>query len=267
MEANYKKGECKNAKIATFTAVNGQRLLPRLENLRQFLLMKIEKEMDVKEILAQLEAKSDDKMRKHHAKFGATGVFYGVKMGDIRAMASKIKTNHSLGLALWDTGVMDARLLAILIMKADLLSAAELTRLVASESYGQVADWLYTHLIKNHPEKDLLREPWLASEEPMCRRAGWSLTSGRVARQAEGLDLDALLTRIETEMPSENPAVQWTMNATLANIGIHHPAFRERALAIGNQLGIYRDYPVSKGCTSPFAPIWIAEMVKRQEKG
>jgi len=32
----------------------------------------------------------------------------------------------------------------------------------------------------------------------------------------------------------------------------------------GESLGIYRDYPVSKGCTSPFAPIWINEMVSRQ---
>jgi len=54
------------------------------------------------------------------------------------------------------------------------------------------------------------------------------------------------------------------MNSTLAQIGIHHPVYRERALAIGERLGIYRDYPVSKGCTSPFAPIWINEMVKRQ---
>ena len=39
---------------------------------------------------------------------------------------------------------------------------------------------------------------------------------------------------------------------------------RERALAIGETLGVYRDYPVSKGCTSPFAPIWINAMVSRQ---
>ncbi|MFM8449226.1 MAG: DNA alkylation repair protein, partial [Haliscomenobacter sp.] len=37
-------------------------------------------------------------------------------------------------------------------------------------------------------------------------------------------------------------------------------------LEIGTRLGIYRDYPVSKGCTSPYAPIWITEMVKRQKK-
>ncbi len=54
------------------------------------------------------------------------------------------------------------------------------------------------------------------------------------------------------------------MNMCLAQIGIKFPDLRARALSIGETLGVYRDYPVSKGCTSPFAPIWIGEMVKRQ---
>jgi 3-methyladenine DNA glycosylase AlkD len=66
-------------------------------------------------------------------------------------------------------------------------------------------------------------------------------------------------------MPTAAPEVQWTMNSTLAQIGIKFPEYRARALAIGEKLGIYRDYPTSKGCTSPFAPIWINEMVRRQE--
>jgi 3-methyladenine DNA glycosylase AlkD len=53
------------------------------------------------------------------------------------------------------------------------------------------------------------------------------------------------------------------MNFALACIGIHHPDFREDVLALGEKMGLYRDYPVSKGCTSPFAPIWIREMVRR----
>jgi 3-methyladenine DNA glycosylase AlkD len=63
---------------------------------------------------------------------------------------------------------------------------------------------------------------------------------------------------------SADPEVQWTMNNTLAAIGIHFPKHRKRAIGIGEKLGIYRDYPVSKGCTSPFAPIWINFMVSRQ---
>ena len=45
------------------------------------------------------------------------------------------------------------------------------------------------------------------------------------------------------------------------------PEHRARALAIGEAPGLYRDYPVSKGCTSPFAPAWIHEMVRRQGWG
>jgi 3-methyladenine DNA glycosylase AlkD len=83
-------------------------------------------------------------------------------------------------------------------------------------------------------------------------------------KSPEGLDPAALLDRIESEMADAAPEVQWTMNSTLAEIGIHFPTLRKRALAIGETLGIYRDYPVSKGCTSPFAPIWINAMVSRQ---
>lgn len=66
-------------------------------------------------------------------------------------------------------------------------------------------------------------------------------------------------------MPAAAPQTQWTMNNCLASIGINVPQLRQRAIAIGEALGIYRDYPVPRGCTSPFAPLWINEMVRRQE--
>ena len=52
--------------------------------------------------------------------------------GDLAALAEKIKTNHQLALALWETGNLDARLLAILLIKPAGLSRAELDRLVRS---------------------------------------------------------------------------------------------------------------------------------------
>jgi 3-methyladenine DNA glycosylase AlkD len=95
-------------------------------------------------------------------------------------------------------------------------------------------------------------------------RAGWQLTAGRVAKSPDGLDLEELLDRIEKEINTAASEVQWTMNMCLAEIGIRFPEHRGRAIATGERLGIYRDYPVSKGCTSPFAPIWIAELVRRK---
>ena len=136
--------------------------------------------------------------------------------------------------------------------------------MVNSEEFVQVADWLYAYVIKLYPDTESLRNEWMKSKDIMSVRAGWSLTSGCVTRNQDVLDLPALLNRIESEMPGAAPEVQWTMNSALAQIGINFPKYRDRAIAIGEKLGIYRDYPVSKGCTSPFAPIWINEMVRRQ---
>lgn len=221
----------------------------------------------VDEVLKQLKSLGDEKTRAQNAKSGAGDNQFGVKRRDLRALANKLKTNHELALSLWNTGNIDAQFLATLLMEVGRLSADELDRLVSSVTFAWVADWLHSYVVKQHPDKESLRNKWMTSAEPWAARAGWQLTAGRVAKSPEGLDLVALLDRIESEMATADPLVQWTMNTCLAEIGIHFPKHRQRALAIGEKLGIYRDYPCSKGCTSPFAPIWINEMVRRQSPG
>jgi 3-methyladenine DNA glycosylase AlkD len=219
--------------------------------------------MTLEETLAELESLGNEKVRAHNKKYGAGDNQFGVRLGDIRKLAAKIKTDE-LADALWETGNVDARLLAILLLKPKNLSRAEMDRMVRSVDFVHVADWLNSYVVKNHPDKESLRQAWMEEEDRWAARAGWSLTSERVARNPDGLDLPALLDRIESEMGDAAPEVQWTMNSCLAEIGIHFPEHRERAIVIGEELGVYRDYPVSKGCTSPFAPIWIHEMVRRQ---
>ena len=220
--------------------------------------------MTLDEALARLKALGSEKMRAQNARRGVGADQYGAKLGDIRKLANEIKADHALALALWETGNFEARLLAILLIKPSALSAGEMDEMVRSNDLTQISDWLNSYLVKAHPDKETLRRAWMETGHPMAARAGWSLTAERVAKSPEDLDLPALLDRIEREMAGADPLPQWTMNNTLAAIGIHHPAHRARALAIGEALGVYRDYPTSPGCTSPFAPIWIDEMVRRQ---
>ena len=220
--------------------------------------------MTLNETLKQLKALGNDKTRAHNTKYGAGDNQFGVKHGDIRAVAKKIRDGHELAMSLWQTGNVDAQLLAALLIQPKNLSAKEMDRMVRSVSFVHVADWLIAYVVKQHADKEALRKEWMATDDRWAARAGWDLTAGRVAKSPDGLDVPALLARIESEMASADPAVQWTMNNTLATIGIHFPKHRKRAIAIGEKLGVYRDYPVSKGCTSPFAPIWIDFMVSRQ---
>jgi 3-methyladenine DNA glycosylase AlkD len=179
-------------------------------------------------------------------------------------VAKKIKTDHQLALELWDTGNVDAQLLATLIIKPNLLSADELDTMTRSTTCAQAAEWMNAYVVAQHPEKELLREKWMNAKDRWAARAGWHLTASRVNNDAVGLDLAALLDRIEKEMPKAAPEVQWTMNNTLGAIGIKHAAHRRRAIAIGKKIGLYRDWPVSKGCTPPYVPVWVEAMVKRK---
>lgn len=222
--------------------------------------------MNLKDVLARLESLGNVKTRKHYLKNGAGGNLFGVKLGDIRKLAAEITGDDQLAFELWNTGNIDARLLAILLFKPQNLSREMLDKLVRSGNFSQVADWLSAYVVKNHPDKEALRQEWMQDTDPWAARAGWGLTSDRIYRNPVGLDIPALLDRIEKEMGTAAPEIQWTMNFCLAGIGINFPEFRDRAVMIGEKLGVFRDYPVSKGCTSPFAPIWINEMVARQSK-
>lgn len=220
--------------------------------------------MTLKETLKQLKALGDERMRAQNKKQGAGDNQYGVKLGELRKVANKIKTDQKLALELWETGNVDAQFLATLIIKPNDLSTSELEQMVRSIDFVRVADWVNSYVVRKHPEKESLREKWSNDKNRWTARAFWDLTSERVGKKPDGLDIKGLLDRIESEMLEAAPEVQWTMNMCLATIGIHFPKHRKRAIAIGEALGVYRDYPVSKGCTSPFAPIWINEIVRRR---
>lgn len=218
---------------------------------------------ELKALLAKLKAAGNETVRARNKKLGAGDNQFGVPMGEIRKLAKPIKTNHELALALWDTGNMEARLLAILVIDLKQVTAKQLDAMVREGSPGQLADWLNSYVVRNHPEKEKLRVAWMKDDDPWAARAGWGLTSERIGKSPDGLDLPALLKRIESEMPTAPPPAQWTMNFCLGGIGIHFPEHRARAVAIGEKIGLYRDWPVSKGCTPPYVPVWVAEMVKR----
>jgi 3-methyladenine DNA glycosylase AlkD len=98
--------------------------------------------MTLDEALTQLKALANATTRAHNTKYGAGDNQFGVKHGDIRVLAKKIKTDHELAMALWETGNVDAQLLATLVVTPKSLSALEVDRMVRSVTFAHVADWL-----------------------------------------------------------------------------------------------------------------------------
>src|SRR5262249_34042023 len=145
--------------------------------------------MTLNETLEQLEALGNEATRKHNAKWGAGDNQFGVKHGDLRALAKNIQPNQELAMALWETGNVDAQLPAILLIKPKDLPAETVDRLVRSISLPHVGDWLSSYVVKQHADKETLRQKWMADADRWAARAGWSLTAERVVKSPDGLDL------------------------------------------------------------------------------
>lgn len=212
--------------------------------------------------LAELAALEDPKMRAANEKRGDD---HGMNLSRLRALAKTIKIDHPLAQDLWATGETPARLLALLVCRPKDFTADELDAMLRETDPPKVNDWFVNYVAKKTPLAEEMRLRWFDDADPTVAAAAWSLTSVRVVKDPEGLDLDRLLDLIEAQMKDAPARPQWSMNETLAQIGIHHPDLRERALAIGDRLQVLADYPTAPGCTSPFAPIWIGEMVRRAE--
>lgn len=215
-------------------------------------------------VMAELAALEDPRIRVVNAKHGDD---HGVNLGALRAVAKRLKTQQELARELWGTGDAAARLLSTLICRPKGFGYDELDAMVREAGTPKVHDWLVNYVVKKNPNAEQLRLAWFGDPDPVVASAGWALTSERVVRRADGLDLAELLDIIEARMKAAPDRLQWAMNHCLAQIGIEHAEYRARAIDIGERLKVLEDYPTPPNCTSPYAPRWIAEMVRRKQDG
>lgn len=221
-------------------------------------------EATVDQVMAELAALEDPRAREVNEKRGDD---HGVNLSKLRTVAKRLKTQQELARQLWETNDTAARLLALLICRPKAYECDELDAMLREAGTPKVHDWLVNYVVKKSPHSEDLRQSWFADPDPVVASAGWALTTERVAKSPEGLDLPGLLDVIESGMREAPDRLQWAMNHCLAQIGIEHAELRARALDIGERLEVLKDYPTPPNCTSPFAPIWINEMVRRAGEG
>jgi 3-methyladenine DNA glycosylase AlkD len=218
-------------------------------------------ETTVAEVMAELAALEDPRARQVNERHGDD---HGVNLGRLRALAKRLRTQQELARRLWQTDDTAARLLALLICRPKAFDRDELDEMLREARTPKVQDWLVSYVVKKSPHVEELRVAWSTDPDPVVASAGWALTTERVAKKPEGLDLAGLLDVIEARMRDAPDRLQWAMNHCLAQIGIEHAEHRARAIDIGERLEVLKDHPTPPNCTSPFAPVWIAEMVRRQ---
>ena len=84
--------------------------------------------MTLAETMSALEKAGSAQTRKTYARHGAREPMYGVSFATLKTLLKRIGVDHELARALWDTGNLDARNLAVKVVDPARMSPADLDR-------------------------------------------------------------------------------------------------------------------------------------------
>lgn len=219
--------------------------------------------MDVSLVMEQLAAWGNEARKKHMKKNGAGENLFGVLMGNLRKLAETLGRDHALALSLWETGNADARMLSAMILDPAKLERDQAERMIKEAGTIDLLDELVFDAVAEAPYAAELREAWLASPDDLKGRVGWTLViSGILAKKFMPEELSHYVDLVEQGLVGAPPLTQWAMNRAMCETAIRYEAFTDRCVEIGERLSVYKDQKVPKGCTSAYAPEWIAAGIR-----
>ncbi|MCC6905181.1 MAG: DNA alkylation repair protein [Anaerolineae bacterium] len=184
-------------------------------------------------IVQQLRAQANPDNVAGMARFGITGgEVLGVSVATLRGIARDVRCDHTLALALWDTGIHEARILASIIDDPKQVTPAQMDAWAADFDSWDVCDQCCINLFRRVPwAHDRARE-WCVRPETFVRRAGFSLIATLAIhdRKASDEQMAMFLPLIREAATDERNFVRKAVNWALRQIGKRSPALHTQAI-------------------------------------
>lgn len=196
------------------------------------------------EALAALRAEARPDQLDAMARFGLTGEGrLGLAVPTLRALAREFRRDHALALALWDTGIPDAQILAGMVAEPQELTVAQMDHWVTGMRAWDVCDQACLNAFVKSPLAWEAIPRWAAREPEFEKRAGFALLAVAAVHQKQRDDADfvARLPLIEAAADDDRNFVKKAVNWALRQIGKRSAALREPALTVADRLCSHRD--------------------------
>jgi 3-methyladenine DNA glycosylase AlkD len=157
----------------------------------------------------------------------------GVPVTLLARLARPHRRNHRLALALWETRVHEARILAAWVDDPRRVSKAQMERWARDFDSWDVCDQTCGHLFVFTPHAIAMALRWSRARPEFTRRAGFALMAA-LAVHAKDLPDTAFLPFLKAVLASardDRPYVRKAVNWALRQIGKRNPRLRRRAVA------------------------------------
>jgi len=193
----------------------------------------------VEEVLEKLKEKSRPDQVEGMARFGMTAhQRLGVRVPDMRKLAKKIGKNHELALALWKTGIPEARITAALIGEPEKLTEKQMEDWVKDFNSWDVCDQVCMNLFDKTPLAWQKVLDWSLREEEFVKRAAFAIIACLAwhDKKAEDEKFIDLLPVIKREATDARNFVKKAVNWALRHIGKRNANLNQVAIKAAGEI-------------------------------
>lgn len=227
--------------------------------------------MTIDDVMRYLEEHGNPEGKHVLMKHGAREPFFNTRIGDMKPLVRKIRKNHELSLALYDTGNSDAMYLAGLIADETRISEEDLEKWVAAAYWSMLSECAVAWVAAESPHGPTLARRWIDSDREQTACAGWatwgSMLSIRPDDEFDTEELDALMSRVERDIHTERNRVRYTMNQFVIALGAFVPEYTEAAKALGRRIGTVHVDMGGTACAVPAITDYLSKIESRGRIG
>ena len=211
----------------------------------------------VDQLLNELEALANPHNAAGMARYAiGSGRVLGVKIPELRAMAKRLGKDHALALALWETDVHEARLLACFMDDSKQVTDAQMEAWAADFASWDICDQCCNNIFARTPWAYEKAVAWTAREPEFVKRAGYVLMATLAVhdKQVDDSVFAAFLPHIVAGADDPRNFVKKAVNWALRQIGKRSHVLHAQALAAADAI-TQLDTPAAR---------WIANDARRE---
>ena len=190
--------------------------------------------MDAQEVVSELRRLARPCDLEELARYGIRGKeILGVRTPDLMGLAKRLGKDHSLALALWRTGVYEARHLAILVDDPDKVTEAQMERWAKAFDSWAVCDGACLHLFDRTRFAYGKVAEWSSRDEEFVKRASFALMAVLAVHDKDAPDSVFLgwLPMVLRESTDDRAYVKKAVNWALRQIGKRNQHLNKAAIA------------------------------------
>lgn len=220
------------------------------------------------EAMSRLQALGDPRgVAVWEKMYGTMEGYLGVGVTKIKTLAKELKRNHDVALELWNTGILDAQLLAIYTEEPKKVTLEQIHSQIPQVRFADSARRYGAEVIALTPYAWDLVQDFIHHPEPMYRVCAYGIASELAERDKKCSDdvFFPFLETIEKDITTEDNWVKEAMIFALMVLGSRSAELNRKAVAVCQKTGtVIVDYG-DTSCVTP-DPLKHLTTPKLQEK-